>query len=342
MRTKRIVGAGVLGGAMVGIGAFAGARHVGRTVRRRHRPELDDLLDTPTDVEHRTLETADGGSLHYVDTGGEGRPVMLLHGVTLQWWVWSALIRLLRDRYRVIAWDMRGHGESVAGKGGVTLEDAASDLAELLVALDLHGALIVGHSMGGMVAGRFAAQHHDVLAERVGGVLFVATSAAPVSIKGLAGGLAASAGVASSLGRAAMRRPRLAYRWRDTDLSAAMVSLAFGKHATGRMVDDVRRMLTEATPQTLAEAGAAIADHDVRDELATVSVPTTVVVGELDRLTPAGHAKVLAELVRGTDLVELAGVGHQVMQEAPVELVAAIDQLAARAAAVEAKREPSR
>ncbi|HEY4376668.1 MAG TPA: alpha/beta hydrolase [Acidimicrobiales bacterium] len=338
MRTKRVVGAGLLGGAMVGLAGLAGAKTAGRKVRRRHTPELDETLTPPTDVTDRTIETADGGSIHLIDTGA-GRPVVLMHGVTLQWWVWSATIRLLRPRYRVIAWDMRGHGRSVAGRHGVTLEDAARDLTQVLETLDLHDVILVGHSMGGMVAGRFAAQHHDVLVERVSGLMFLATSAAPVSIKGLAGGLVASAGVAANMGRASLRNPRLAYHWRDTDLSAAMVRLAFGKGATARMVDDVRRMLTEVPSETLAESGAAIADHDVRDEFAAVSVATMVVVGDQDRLTPVGHARVLAELVPGTELRILPGVGHQVMQEAPAELVAAIDQLAARASA---KRSASR
>jgi pimeloyl-ACP methyl ester carboxylesterase len=267
--------------------------------------------------------------------------VVLMHGVTLQWWVWSATIRLLRERYRVIAWDMRGHGASVAGRHGVTLEDAASDLAEVLESLDLRDCIVVGHSMGGMVAGRFAAQYHDVLAERVSGLLFLATSAAPLSIKGLAGGLSASAGVVARMGKASVRNPRLAYHWRDTDVSAAMVRLAFGHRPTARMVDDVRKMLAETSNQTLAESGAAIADHDVRDELAAVAVSTMVVVGDQDRLTPPGHARALAELVPGTELVVLPGIGHQVMQEAPAELVAAIDQLAARAPA-STKRSASR
>jgi pimeloyl-ACP methyl ester carboxylesterase len=340
MRTKRVLGAGVVGGVMVGLAGLAGAKTTGRKVRRRRKPELDDPLDPPTDVTHRTIPVADGGSIHLIDTG-TGRPVLLLHGVTLQWWVWSSVIRLLRDRYRVIAWDMRGHGRSQAGSGGVTLEDAARDLAEVLESLDLHDAVVVGHSMGGMVAGRFACQQPDELHERVAAILFLATSAAPLSIKGLAGGLSAAAGVAARFGKAGIRNPRLAYHWRDTDLSLAMVRLAFGRHPTARMVDDVRTMLAEMSNESLAEAGGAIADHDVRDELATVGVATMVVVGDQDRLTPPGHARALAELVAGTELIILPGVGHQVMQEAPAELVAAIDQLAARVP-VATKRSASR
>ena len=98
----------------------------------------------------------------------------------------------------------------------------------------------------------------------------------------------------------------------------------------GRMIDDVRRMLVEVPPRTLSEAGASIAAHDVRAELANVDVPTIVVVGDHDLLTPPAHAAALREVVAGAQLQVLAGVGHQVMQEEPIAVVAAVDLLSAR------------
>ncbi|MCC6224863.1 MAG: alpha/beta fold hydrolase [Microthrixaceae bacterium] len=328
MRARRVMGYGVLGTAMVGLAGFVGISMAGSRIRRRHDEALDALLDPPEDVDHRTIPTHDGGELHLIDTGN-GRPVLLFHGVTLQWWVWSSAIRLLRDRYRVIAWDMRGHGRSVAGTEGVSLGAAAADVETVLETLDLRDAIIVGHSMGGMVQGRFAVDRPEVLAERVGGMLFLATSAASLSVKGLAGGLAALSTVLERGGRALIRRPQLAYSWGDTDVSAVLVRLAFGRRATARMVDDVRRMLAECTPRTLGEAGTTIAEHDLRRCLGPLPVPTMVVVGDEDRLTPPPHARVLARLVSNAELVELRGIGHQVMQEAPAELVGLIDKLAA-------------
>jgi pimeloyl-ACP methyl ester carboxylesterase len=332
MRAKQVLGYGVLGGAMAALAGFAGAKAVGRHVRGVVDPALDDPLDPPEGVTHRTLRTADEGTLHLVEIGS-GRPVLLLHGVTLQWWVWSATMRLLAPRFRVIAWDMRGHGRSVAGHDGVSMDAMARDVVHVLEELDLRDAVVVGHSLGGMVLGHFAAHHPDVRDERVGGLLFLATSAASLSVRGLAGGLIALSALLPKVSQAALRSPRLTYRWGDTDLSAAMVRGAFGRRATARMVDDVRRMLAECPTQTLAEAGAAIAGHDIREALAAHSVATTVVVGDEDRLTPPSHARLLAELVPGTELEVLAGVGHQVMQEAPAELADAVDRLAARSAA---------
>jgi pimeloyl-ACP methyl ester carboxylesterase len=315
---------------MVGLAAVAGTKAVGHQVRHRADARLDDLLEPPDGTEHHTLHTVDGGTIHLAEVGS-GRPVVLLHGVTLQWWVWSAPMRLLADRYRVIAWDMRGHGRSVAGHDGVTMNAMARDLAHVLAELELDDAIVVGHSLGGMVLGHFAAHHADVLESRVGGLLFLATSAASLSVRGLAGGLIGASQLVSRSAGAAVRNPRLAYPWRDTDVSAAMIRAAFGRGATGRMVDDVRRMLAECPSRTLAEAGVAIAEHDVREALAARTVATMVVVGDEDRLTPPSHARVLADLIPDTELVVLTGVGHQVMQEAPEALAEAIDRLAARA-----------
>jgi len=328
MDLKRVAGYGVLGGAMVAIAGIGGLKVAGRSIRGRHDAALDDPLTPPTDLVHHHLDSADGGTIHVVDSGGPGRPVVLLHGVTLQWWVWSAVIRLLRGRNRVLAWDMRGHGESVAGTGGVTLEGCARDLEIVLRELDLSEAVIVGHSMGGMVLGRFALQSPDELAERVTGVVFLATSGASLSLKGFSGGLLAGSGMVGGLARAGLRRPRLAYHWKAGDTSAALIRVAFGAHPTARMVDDVRMMLADMSTTSLAEAGASIAAHDVRRELASVEIAAVVVVGDADRLTPRSHAEVLCELLDDSELRVLSGVGHQVMQEAPAAVAAAVDRAA--------------
>ena len=322
-RPIRTLGAVVLGLGMAGLAGGAAVRVTGRRLRGRTDPELDSLLEVPDDVVHHHLRSNDGGSIHVVEHGS-GRPVVLLHGVTLQWWVWSALFRLLEDRYRVLAWDMRGHGESIAGNDGVTLEAVADDLAVVLESLDLSDALLVGHSMGGMALARFCADHHDVLRERVGGLMFLATSAASMALPALAGGAVGAANLVAGL---ATDGSRMRYGWKDTDLSAVLIRRVFGRAVTGVAIDEVRRMLSEVDPRTAAEAGAAIATHDVRKALDHVDVPTLVVVGTDDHLTPVAHARIVADEVKGSRLHVLDGVGHQVMQEDPVALADLVGEL---------------
>ena len=325
-RPVRTLGAVVLGLGMAGLAGGAAVRVAGRRMRGRTDPELDTLLEVPEHVTHHHLRSNDGGTIHVVERGS-GRPVLLLHGVTLQWWVWSALIRLLEDRYRVLAWDMRGHGGSIVGHDGVTLEAVADDLAVVLESLELTDALVVGHSMGGMALARFCADHHEVLRERVSGLLFLATSAASMALPALAGGAVGAANLVAGL---ATDGTRMRYGWKDTDLSAVLIRRVFGREVTGKAIDEVRRMLSEVDPRTAAEAGAAIATHDVRKALDHVDVPTLVVVGTDDHLTPVAHARIVADEVRGARLHVLDGIGHQVMQEDPAALAGLIDELDAR------------
>jgi pimeloyl-ACP methyl ester carboxylesterase len=340
-RPLRAIGATALGLGMAALATGTAVRVAGRRVRRSMDPELDEILEVQTEVRHHDLLSVDGALLHVVERTGapiggpavaDGEqqiPVVLLHGVTLQWWVWAAQFNTLSARYRVYAWDMRGHGSSTVGSDGITMESVAEDLRVLLDHFDLHDALVVGHSMGGMALGAFCAEHREVQEERVAHLMFLATSAATMALPALAGGAVGLVNLITGH-TAELLQPRLSPSWRDTDLSALLVRSVFGRHPSGKAVDEVRRMLADVDPEVARDAGRAIAAHDVRDDLTSVEVPTMVVVGDADRLTPPAHARLVAEAIPGADLRVLEGIGHQVMQEDPDALAALIDELAAR------------
>ena len=329
-RVVRLVSRSALGLGGIGLAALSSVAIVGHRVRRRHNPELDALAHEPTSIVHHHLRTADGGVVHVAEAG-TGRPVVLLHGVTLQWWVWSPVMNLLSDRYRVIAWDMPGHGESELGSDGFTMETLCRDLAMVLDELDVSDAVLVGHSLGGCTVGGFLSRQPETLAERVGALMFVATAAtlaeglatkgSPRTLFGLPGGALLSG----------LRKPRPSNPWTDNDLNAGLVAMAFGPGATARMVSSVRRMIAEFPASTSVAAAPVLLRHDATAALSSAAIPTTVLAGQYDRLLPPGHSRQIANLVRGSRLVELDGVGHQIMQEAPYELVAALDDLVTRA-----------
>ncbi|MEZ5320859.1 MAG: alpha/beta fold hydrolase [Microthrixaceae bacterium] len=236
------------------------------------------------------------------------------------------MIRLLRDDHRVVAWDMRGHGRSRAGRDGVTLDAVAEDIATVIAACDLDDVVLVGHSMGGMAMCHFARLHPRLLAHKVRGLAFVATSARVLPPPSWRADVKTLGGVAGALLLAGLRVPS-PYRWRHGDLSTAMVAIAFGPDATARMVDDVRVMLSEARPETMVEAGRSISTHDELDHLGSVHTPTEIVVGDYDRLTPPAHAQALHRAIAGSRVTVVERAGHQVMQEAPHELCSVIRSL---------------
>ena len=327
-RPLRAAGAAAVGAGLLALGATVAVRRSGGSLRRSASGQHDHLTDlSPT---HHQLATADGGTLHVVELG-EGPPVVLLHGVTLQWWVWHKQFRELAAHHRVVAWDMRGHGESVAGTDGIHLTAVASDLALVLEELDLRGAVVVGHSMGGMALGRFCSDHHDVLADRVDGLVFMATSVATMGLPVLSSGLLGLLNLVSRATTSGMRA-QVKYGWPETDLSFTLVRSAFGKVADPDDVSDVRQMISEFPPDSAAEAGDSIARHDVREDLAHVDVPALVLVGDADRLTPPAHARLVRDCVPGSELVVLPGIGHQVMQEAPLAVLDVLAKLEQRVA----------
>jgi len=305
-----------LGGAAAA-GAAAGVRVAGTRIASRTDERLDPLLTVPGGVEHHRVASHDGGSVHVAERG-EGPAVLLLHGVTLQWDVWSPLLHLLGGDHRVLAWDMRGHGESHAGEEGVSLQAVAADMTTVLEELDVADAVVVGHSMGGMALGRFLVDHADTAQGRVRHGVFLATSAAPMfplahepeSIGQRAATLVATRGMGS----------RVRYDWRAGNLSRVVLRRSFGRRASGAAVEQLRAMAAEMAPDSLTEAARAIVLHDLRGALGANEVPSSVITGTHDILTPPRHGRILAEALGGAEFHLLDGIGHQVMQEDPFVL----------------------
>ena len=290
----------------------------------RARPRLDDALFTmPDDVVHHHLPTPDGGVVHAVERGA-GRPIVLLHGITLRHDVWAPQFHQLADRYRVIAVDLRGHGASIAGTDGFGLGRLDDDLATLLVGLDLHDAVVVGHSMGGMTAMQFCGQHPDVLAERVAGLVFVATRAHQVVPPGIDRGARALVARGQGLIEDGGTLPARAA------VTGRMARLAFGERPHPRAVEVVAEMGGSIEPESLVLSVAGLIQHDARVALRATSTPSLVVVGTRDILTPVPAGRHLAHLLPAAELVVLPKAGHQLMQERPGELAELLDAFVAR------------
>jgi len=127
-------------------------------------------------------------SLHYLDWGGDGPPLVMLHGLTGHAHTWDHTAAALGDRYRVIALDQRGHGDSgwAPPYGGGQM---AEDLLAFLDALRLGEVTLMGLSMGGLVAFIFAASHPERVRDLI--VLDIGPEIAPAGARQVAAGLAA-------------------------------------------------------------------------------------------------------------------------------------------------------
>lgn len=295
-------------------------------IKSRRDPDLDPLYEVPPDVAEHFVAAADGGTIHVLERGS-GRPLLLIHGITLQAGVWAPQLHGLADRYRVLAIDVRGHGLSKAGSGGFGRKVAARDVKSVLEHFDLRGAVVVGHSMGGMIVMEFAGDFPDVLDERVAGLVFMDTAAYQVAPKVVLP-------VAKALGGRLVRRldegrPVPARHIGDDDLSWVMTRLAFGKKPPARAVDQTRRFAAEVPQATSLPSGIDLLDHDARKALAATRTPSMVLVGSRDLLTPVYAARRIASFLPHARFEVLPGAGHQIMQERPAEFARLLDEFVA-------------
>ncbi|MER6689204.1 alpha/beta fold hydrolase [Streptomyces minutiscleroticus] len=275
-----------------------------------------------------TARSADGARLHVEVHGPEDAPaVVLSHGWTCSTAFWAAQIRALADGHRVIAYDQRGHGRSPAHPACST--DALADDLEAVLAATLapgEKAVLVGHSMGGMTlmaaAGRPGFREHAAAALlcSTGSTRLVAESlVVPMRAGRLRTwltrrilGSRAPLGPVTAVGSRVLR-----YGTMGPGSSPVMVE------ACARIVHACPRGVRYSWSQVLDTLDL---DHGVR----RLDVPTEIVVGTADRLTPVVHARALAAaLPHCLGTTELPGLGHMTPVEAPDLVTARIRDLAA-------------
>ena len=321
-----VVGAGVAVAAAGALAGRAAVRRSARAIMARTDPELDHLYEVPPDTKDHYVAAEDGGSIHVLERG-KGRPLVLIHGITLQAGVWAPQLHELADRYRMLAIDVRGHGLSKAGRQGFGRKISARDVVSVLDHFDVHDAVIVGHSMGGMILMEFAGDFPKELEKRVAGLVFMDTAAYEVLPK-------VALPVAQALSRRVTTRfdsGRAVPHWQmgEDDLSWVLTRLAFGRNPSARAVDQVRRYGEEVPQSTTVPSGLDLLDHDARRALAATNTPSMVLVGSRDLLTPVFAARRIARFLPHCELHVLPDAGHQLMQERPREVARLLDDFVA-------------
>ena len=273
-----------------------------------------------------TLAGADGVPLHVEIDGPASAPVtvVLAHGWTLDGRTWGPVTRSLvggRTPVRVVRPDHRGHGRSaVVDPATMTLEQLADDLAEVIEAIAPNDPLVLaGHSMGGMTLMAMAERRPEIF-DRVHGIALVSTAA---------GGLAASTlGLppwAAALFHGGENTLYGSARWKAGKrlgnarlLSPALSWLLLGDRPSA----EARRISVETVaacrPATVAGFRPTLNAHERAAALATFAeIPTAVLVGTKDRLTPVAASRRIHEALPSAELAVLPGAGHML----PVERV---------------------
>lgn len=271
------------------------------------------------------VEATDGVELSYETWGkpvsGEasGEPVLFIMGLGADRRGWLFQRVAFGRRYHCVTFDNRGVGESGKPEGPYDLEQMAQDAVTVLDAVGVDSAHVVGVSMGGVLA--------QILAVRY-----------PGRVRSLV--------LASTACRHHEWRRELLAEWEDiarTQGMGALGTAAFRwlinpriRKRFGVWLDILARIVLSQPPDGFANQARAIVDmpDDVRGELHTVRVPTLVVVGSQDILTPVGDSEELVEMITGAELVVIGGAAHGVNAEAPTKwndsVLAFLDRVSAR------------
>lgn len=250
------------------------------------------------------LATVNGVRLAYSDSGSGSPVVLLVHGYPLNRSMWDPQLGALRQVARVIAPDLRGFGASEPGPDGpLTMDQHADDLCALLDALHVPEPVVyVGLSMGGYVGFAFWRRH----AERVRAFVLADTRATADTAEGVAGRHA----LAAQAEQQASPRPAL----------DAMLPRYFSPSLRpGALPEHLARgMILSSSVRAVADGarGLALRPDSVTD-LESITVPTLVIVGEHDVLTPPSDSELIAARVPRARLVRIEQAGHMANLENP-------------------------
>ena len=246
-------------------------------------------------MEHKKV-LMDWGYMAYRE-GGRGRPLVFVHGAGNNAGVWQGVVETLEGGFRAMALDLPGHGGSSCALVE-TVEDYASRVTDFLDALDLEDVVLVGHSMGGAIA-----------------------------IKVLAASSRVTAGILVGTGAVLEVNPKLLKGLREDFVNtvATMARWCFSKGAPPGLMEEAREMMLQAGREVLYRDMRACSLYSGREDLGAITVPTLVICGDKDVMTPVALSRELVEGIGNARLTVVPDSGHMVQLEAPGAVARAIE-----------------
>jgi pimeloyl-ACP methyl ester carboxylesterase len=232
-----------------------------------------------------------GQRLYYEDTGGDGPVVAFSHGLFMDETMFDPQVAALRDRYRCISWDERGHGQTGNVSEPFTYWDSAEDLAALLASLGVERAVLAGMSQGGFLSLRCALRHPEL----VRALILIDTQAGVEDPATLAG------------------YQQLLDGWLANGLSDAtadvVATIILGQNWSG--ANAWKAKWRKIAPHDLSGCWDCLTHRDdITAKLSEIKVPTMVIHGDADAAISLGLAQTLAREIPAAELVVVPGAGH--------------------------------
>lgn len=311
-----------LAGAAAGLAAGAVAERVAVRRKRARDPEGDEAFGSRRGDRSRKIQLDDGAGLFVEETGPESKSgVVFVHGSALRTDLWHYQMAAFPGR-RLVFYDMRGHGLSQPlGTSEYSVQTLASDLETVIRESGLKEVVIVGHSVGGMIALELASSRADLLGSTIKGVVLVNTTYRP-PMETITGGATVARLERLTrrpfdlLGPYSKRIDRLRKVVRPSDALFWTVSfVAFGPHSSAKQIDFTYDMVAETPSDTLFGLFKAYRGFNVADRLGDVTVPVLVVAGSQDRICLPEASEHIASQLPKAQLEVLENCGHMSMLE---------------------------
>ena len=234
---------------------------------------------------------------------GKGNPLVLLHGYPLDHHIWYVIAPMLENDFDLILPDLRGFGKSTTVDTPYTLDDFAADIAGLLDHLGVEKAAIAGHSMGGYVALAFANRYPT----RISGLGMISSQALADTPERKEGRYKSAADVA------------------DNGTQSVVEGMAAKLTPDEQVREAALVVMKNQQPAAFVGALKAMAERiDASSLLDAFKFPVVLVHGDADELIPIERAWEIKVTVPHAQMVELPGVGHLPMMEAPEKTAAAL------------------
>jgi pimeloyl-ACP methyl ester carboxylesterase len=322
-----------LAGTMAGVAAGAVVERVAVRKRRAEDPEADQQLGLRRGTRSRSITRRDGAELFIEEAGASSRRgAIFIHGSALRTDAWFYQLAGIGN-HRLVFYDLRGHGMSPAPREPrYDIPSLAGDLEVVMDECKLDEVILVGHSIGGMIAMTLCLEHPELMGSRIKGLGLLNTTYGP-AVETLIGG-AALARVErmtrrpfDMLGAYSSRIDRWCKVVKPSDaLFWGVAFAAFAPGASAKHIDFAYDMVGDTPIDLVFELVKSYRAFDVRGRLDEINVPTLVISGVHDRLTLPSASEYLAEHLPKAELHILEECGHMAMLERHSEVNALLER----------------
>ncbi|MGD9895198.1 MAG: alpha/beta fold hydrolase [Dehalococcoidia bacterium] len=270
-------------------------------------------------MESRFISAGAGLSLHVVDYGGDGPPLLLVHGTGLIAQVWGVMVPYLTPHFRVFALDRKGHGESDKPEHGYQLEESAAEYAAVIEQLGGDGWAAIGHSSGGTSLGLTAARHPALFrgVAMVDPIIFPSRRRASTALDG----------ARSMAERTRQRRGQWPNRQlMFDDLATKRAFRTWQPQALwdyvhyGAEIGEDGAVRLKCPPEIESRMYAHASDLDLFDEFARIAAPTLIIRGGQTDRFPRESAERAVASNPNIRLIEMPDLSHFASMENPAEV----------------------